>query len=181
MPATYGRFDIPKWYNYYTIMGFKFDPQKSVSNVEKHGIDFETAQELWADPNRVEFTARFKDEERHGLVAIHEQRLWCAIFTLRGANIRIISVRGREHMKRISTMTAHEFDERFDQGEDISTFVDASTIRRPGLNARRVNVDFPEWMIQNLDRESKLIGVSRQALIKLWIAERIQAERRARA
>jgi uncharacterized protein len=74
-------------------MAFEFDPQKSASNAEKHGIDFETAQSLWADPKRVEFVARFKDEQRHGLVARHNERLWCAIFTIRNENVRIISVR----------------------------------------------------------------------------------------
>ena len=83
-------------------------------------------------------------------------------------------------MKKNSTMTAKQFDERFDRGEDISAFVDASSIKRPGLEARRVNVDFPEWVIQSLDTESRMIGVSRQSLIKLWISERLQLERQAR-
>jgi len=84
-------------------------------------------------------------------------------------------------MKEISTITAKEFDSKFDRGEDISEYIDTSAIKRPGLDARRVNVDFPEWIIQNLDSESKMIGVSRQSLIKLWISERLQMERRARA
>jgi hypothetical protein len=84
-------------------------------------------------------------------------------------------------MKKKSTITAKQFDERFDRGDDISTFVDTSSIKRPGLEARRVNVDFPEWVIQSLDTESKMIGVSRQSLIKLWISERLQEERQAKA
>lgn len=79
-------------------------------------------------------------------------------------------------MKKQSTTTAEEFERCFDAGEDIIPFIDRSTIRRPGLEARRVNVDFPEWIIQKLDMQSKLIGVSRQSLIKLWISERIQEE-----
>lgn len=74
-------------------MDFEFDPEKSAINAEKHGIDFDAAQFLWADPNRVEFIARFKDEERRGLVASHDRSLWCAVFTLRGEKVRIISVR----------------------------------------------------------------------------------------
>jgi hypothetical protein len=74
-------------------------------------------------------------------------------------------------------MTAREFEQRFDEGEDITPYIDQSSIRRPGLEARRVNVDFPEWIIEKLDLQSKMIGVSRQALIKLWISERIQQER----
>lgn len=84
-------------------------------------------------------------------------------------------------MKKTSTITAEEFDERFDRGEDISAFVDKSTIMRPGIESRRVNVDFPEWIIRNLDVESKMIGVSRQSLIKVWVSERLQQERKARA
>jgi len=74
-------------------------------------------------------------------------------------------------------MTAKEFDERFDAGEDITPYIDKASIRRPGLESRRVNVDFPEWIIEKLDFQSKLIGVSRQSLIKLWVSERIQQER----
>ena len=79
-------------------------------------------------------------------------------------------------MKKNSTMTAQEFEKRFDEGEDITPFIDRSSIRRPGMEARRVNVDFPEWIIEKLDLQSKLIGVSRQSLIKLWVSERIQQE-----
>jgi len=73
-------------------------------------------------------------------------------------------------------MTAQEFEQRFDEGEDITPFIDMSSIHRPGVEPRRVNVDFPEWMIEKLDWQSRLIGVSRQALVKLWISERIQKE-----
>ena len=73
-------------------------------------------------------------------------------------------------------MTAQEFEQRFDEGEDITPFIDMSSIRRPVVEPRRVNVDFPEWMIEKLDWQSRLIGVSRQALVKLWVSERIQKE-----
>jgi hypothetical protein len=79
-------------------------------------------------------------------------------------------------MKQKPTITAEEFDRRFDEGEDITPFIDKSSLRRPGLKARRVNVDFPEWIIEKLDVQSMLIGVSRQSLIKLWISERVQQE-----
>jgi hypothetical protein len=79
-------------------------------------------------------------------------------------------------MKKKPTITAEEFDRRFDEGEDITPFIDKSSLRRPGLEARSVNVDFPEWIIEKLDVQSMLIGVSRQSLIKLWISERVQQE-----
>ncbi|UKO98378.1 type II toxin-antitoxin system BrnA family antitoxin [Nostoc sp. UHCC 0870] len=71
-------------------------------------------------------------------------------------------------------MKAEEFDEKFDAGEDIITYLDMNTIRRPGYEQRRVNVDFPTWMIEALDREASRIGVTRQSIIKVWIAERLE-------
>ena len=69
-----------------------------------------------------------------------------------------------------------EFDRKFDAGEDISEHLDLSNIRKPVLEQRRINVDFPTWMIDSLDKEAKRIGVPRQAIIKIWIAERLDSE-----
>ena len=80
-------------------------------------------------------------------------------------------------MKRLNdmkTITAEELDKRFDDGEDISEFIDWSSARRPGLEAKRVNVDFPAWVVAGLDREARRLGVTRQSLIKMWIAEKLQ-------
>jgi hypothetical protein len=63
-------------------------------------------------------------------------------------------------MKKHSTITAQKFERRFDEGENITPYIDPSSIRRPGLEVRRVNVDFPEWIIQKLDFQSKMIRVS---------------------
>ncbi len=71
-------------------------------------------------------------------------------------------------------MKAKELDKRFDDGENISEFLDISKARRPGQELKRVNVDFPLWMIQSLDKEAKRIGVPRQSIIKVWIAERLK-------
>lgn len=73
-------------------------------------------------------------------------------------------------MKKIS---AAEFDRKFDDGEDLSEYVDWSKAKRPGLEPKRVNVDFPSWMVAGLDREAKRLGITRQALIKTWIAEKL--------
>ncbi len=70
-------------------------------------------------------------------------------------------------------MKAKEFDERFDAGEDMSATLDKARARRPGEESRRVNVDFPAWMIAQLDREATRRGVTRQSLIKVWIAEKL--------
>lgn len=74
-------------------MNFEFDPDKSHANKQKHGIDFVEAQQLWTDPKRVEFVAQFRDEERHGVIALLHHRLWCGIYTMRDERIRVISVR----------------------------------------------------------------------------------------
>lgn len=71
-------------------------------------------------------------------------------------------------------MKPSEFDKKFDAGKDISAFLDVKRARRPGLEIKRVNVDFPVWMIQSLDREAARLGVTRQSLIKLWLADRME-------
>lgn len=71
-------------------------------------------------------------------------------------------------------MKAEEFDRRFDSGEDITSELDIAEAQRPGLQSRRVNVDFSAWMVEALDREAKRLGVTRQSIIKVWIAERLE-------
>jgi hypothetical protein len=70
-------------------------------------------------------------------------------------------------------MKAPDFDKKFDEGEDATNMLDLSRARRRGLEAKRVNVDFPAWMVQSLDREARKLGVTRQSLIKMWLADRL--------
>lgn len=79
------------------------------------------------------------------------------------------------------TITAEEFDRRFDDGEDISAYLNWDNVRRPGLEPRRVNVDLPSWMISELDKQASLIGVTRQSIIKVWLSERIKTEKSERS
>ena len=74
-------------------MGFEYDPDKSVENKRKHGIDFEQAQKLWTDPQLLEVPARTTDEPRSLLIGKIDEKHWSAIITRRGENIRVISVR----------------------------------------------------------------------------------------
>ena len=74
-------------------------------------------------------------------------------------------------------MKADDFDKKFDAGEDVSEYLDYSKARRPGREQKRVNVDFPVWMIQSLDREAARLGVPRQSVIKIWIADRLERMR----
>jgi macrodomain Ter protein organizer (MatP/YcbG family) len=70
-------------------------------------------------------------------------------------------------------MKASTFDKKFDKGENITKYLDLSRATKPGQEKKRVNVDFPTWMIHRLDKEAKRLGVPRQSLIKIWIAERL--------
>ena len=83
-------------------------------------------------------------------------------------------------MKAASTgrrsMKASELDKRFDDGEDITGELDLASARRPNREQRRVNVDFSSWMVESLDREARRLGVTRQSIIKVWIAERLEKQ-----
>jgi hypothetical protein len=71
-------------------------------------------------------------------------------------------------------MKAKKFDSDFDSGKDVSAILDITKARRPLQKQRRVNVDFPDWMIESLDKEASRLGVTRQSIIKVWLAERLE-------
>jgi hypothetical protein len=71
-------------------------------------------------------------------------------------------------------MKAKKFDADFDSGKDVTSALDLSRARRPLREQKRVNVDFPTWMIESLDREASRLGVTRQSIIKVWLAERLE-------
>jgi len=73
-------------------------------------------------------------------------------------------------------MKASEFDKKFDDGDSVISELDITRARRPGEEARRINVDFPAWMVESLDKEARRIGVTRQSIIKMWLAERLQQQ-----
>lgn len=70
-------------------------------------------------------------------------------------------------------MKATEFDKKFDDGENIIADLDLARARRPGEEIKRINLDFPAWMLASLDREARRLGVTRQSVIKMWLAERL--------
>ena len=125
---------------------------------------------------------------RHALLAVRRRRIRDVLFqsfcfdladgsTEPGTLQQIIRLSYREpgcnndFIKRQLT-----FYIKFDDGEDITDFLDLSKSRRPGQEQKRVNVDFPVWMINSLDKEAKRLGVPRQSIIKVWIAERLQKQ-----
>ena len=71
-------------------------------------------------------------------------------------------------------MKAKEFDKKFDAGLDVTKHLHLSKAVRPGQEQKRVNVDFPEWVVHSLDKEAMRLGVTRQSIIKVWIAERLK-------
>lgn len=81
----------------------------------------------------------------------------------------------QEEMKK-KYISASEFDERFDAGEDLSAHYDIDNATRPGLEQRRVSVDFPLWMVHRLDIITRRLGVTRQSVIKVFIADKLKEE-----
>jgi hypothetical protein len=71
-------------------------------------------------------------------------------------------------------MNSSEFDQRFEAGDTVIEALDLSAARRSRQEQKRVNVDFPIWMVEQLDREASRLGVTRQSIIKVWLAERLE-------
>jgi hypothetical protein len=71
-------------------------------------------------------------------------------------------------------MKARKFDRDFDAGKNVTSALDVSRAKRGKQEQKRVNVDFPVWMIEELDNEAKRLGVTRQSIIKVWLAERLE-------
>lgn len=72
-------------------------------------------------------------------------------------------------------MKARTFDRKFERGEDLTKYLDLTRARRSSRETKRVNVDFPSWMIESLDREARRLGVTRQSIIKIWLAEQLES------
>ena len=80
-------------------------------------------------------------------------------------------------MAATTQISAEDFDRRFEAGEDMTDYLDWTTARRPGLEIRRVNLDMPQHMVAKLDTHARQRGVTRQALIKMWLADRLETGR----
>ena len=79
----------------------------------------------------------------------------------------------------IKAISAEEFDRRFDAGEELTKYIDWSTMRRPDLEIKRVNVDLPQHVIDRLDRAARLRGITRQALIKVLLFDAVRDSSKA--
>jgi hypothetical protein len=76
-------------------------------------------------------------------------------------------------MKKVK---AKDFDDAFDRGEDVTKYLDKSKVRRVNAELKRVNIDFPVWVIDSLDKEARRLGITRQSLVKMWIAEKFKID-----
>lgn len=74
------------------------------------------------------------------------------------------------------SITASEFDQKFDKGDDMTEFLDLDNVSKPGNHLKRITVNFPEWMVKDLDNISKKLGVSRQSIIKVFISEKLKEQ-----
>lgn len=77
-------------------------------------------------------------------------------------------------------MKTHDFDKMFDNNEEIVEHLDLNRAKRLNQKQKRVNVDFPVWMIESLDKEANRLGVTRQSVIKFWVAEKLEQSTLAR-
>ena len=152
---------------------FEFDRAKSETNKAKHGIDFTQAQRLWDDSEHLEIPARSTGEPRWVVIGRIDGR--CGPRSSRGDGDSSASSRcGQHDRRRRRSMKAQDLDRKFDADEeDIISDLDVRAARRPGRDVQRVNVDFPIWMVESLDAEATRLGITRQAIIKTWIAERL--------
>lgn len=80
--------------------------------------------------------------------------------------------------KAKKTLSAEEFEAKFDADEEILEDLDLNSGERINQNTKRVNIEFPQWMIDSLDKEANRLGVARQALVKIWVADRLESKDR---
>ena len=125
------------------------------------------------DSDLLEIPARTEDEPRSIVIGQIGGKQWSAVITSRDADIRIISVR-RSRAEEVACMKAKKFDSDFDQDKEITDALDLSKAKRPKQEQKRVNVDFPTWMTEMLDKEAGRLGVTRQSIIKICLAERLE-------
>ena len=104
---------------------------------------------------------------------VQDGEQWSAIIAYRNEAVRIVSVR-RSQQSEHRCMKTPEFDTAFDKGEDITGALDIAKAQRPKRKSKRINIDCPLWMIEGVEEEADRLGVTRQSLIKIWLAERLE-------
>ena len=156
-------------------MDFEFDPAKSAANLKKHGIDFVGAQVLWSDPDRLEIPARSLDEPRAQVIGRIGE--WCGRRSSRcGTTVFGLSPSG-EHAMKNKQRTSKTRHSRPPNSTPCTTPAQPVVAHgspkavRPGRAVQRVNVDFPVDLLREIDQEARRLGVTRQAFIKVRLAD----------
>jgi hypothetical protein len=91
-------------------------------------------------------------------------------------SFRLVVQGNRRSISMVKSIKAEDFDRVFDDGQkDIVEYLDLSSVRQPNRKTRKVNVDLPEWIINSLDAEAERLAINRQAVIKTWLAEKIDS------
>lgn len=108
------------------------------------------------------------NNKKHGIDFLEAQALWD------DPDFIEIPLKTVDEPRWSKYMKTKEIDRKFDEGEDITKYLDISKARRPEQEQKRANVDFPLWMIHLLDKEARRLGVPRQSIIKVWVAERLE-------
>ena len=157
-------------------MEFEFDEPKNRTNKARHGIDFIEAQALWKDVDVLEVPAKTKDEPRAIVIGkIGDIQIYIGRPSSHGEKTGSGSYPSDDPGRRSrNSMKAKDLDKRFDAGENITKALDVTRAQRINRKQRRINVDFPSWMIHSLDKEADRLGVTRQSIIKVWISERLK-------
>jgi len=159
-----------------------YGPAKNAANKAKHGIDFDEAQKLWEYAYALTAGAGATEESRCSVVA--EQGLNCGQRLLHteawqyetfqyDAPGQTRSKTMKREKKKLTPISTEEFDRKFDDGEDISEYVDWDSATHINLKPKVVNVSFPTWMVEALDREAAKMGITRQSLIKVVVNEHL--------
>jgi hypothetical protein len=162
------------------LVSFEFDPAKSAANLEKHGIDFGTAQALWNDRDRIEIPARSFDEPRTQVVGRIGEQVWSGSShhgpTASGSfPSDEHAMKKKQRTSRSNALSAAKLDAMHDAGVDLSAHVELARAARPGRAVQRVNVDFPVDLLREIDHEARRLGVTRQAFIKVRLADALGA------
>ena len=166
----------------YISYTFEFDPRKDKHNKEKHGVCLSEAAKIWEGDHIIIPAKNISDEQRHMILGIIEEETYACIFTYRGNKIRLISCHRTDkkleryyHERSNKKILAKEFDKKFDKDEDLSNYLDFGK----AVVIKRINLDLPQWILDVLDKEALKLNVSRQAVIKMWLSEKISNIKKA--
>ena len=166
-------------------MDFEFDPAKSAANLKKHGIDFIGAQALWSAPTAWKSwpgRTMSRGPRSSGESAIRCGRRSSPCGTTASGSFPSgeHAMKKKKRTSKTRAVSAAELDAMHDAGVDLSSHMDVAKAVRPGRAVQRVNVDFPVDLLRGIDQEARRLGVTRQAFIKVRLADSLVKNQSAR-